>query len=71
VSLDSDMATSARNCLEGTITSVRERNGSVDMGVNIGEPLVARITRTSYERMDLKLGQKVWLVFKAESVKLY
>ena len=71
VSLDSDMATSARNCLEGTITSVRERNGSVDMGVNIGEPLVARITQTSYERMDLKLGQKVWLVFKAESVKLY
>jgi len=71
VSLDSDMTTSARNCLEGTITSVRERNGSVDMEVNIGEPMVARITRTSYERMDLKLGMKVWLVFKAESVKLY
>jgi tungstate transport system ATP-binding protein len=71
VSLTGEMTTSARNSLTGTVTAIRDRNGSVDIEVNVGEPLVARITPTSYEKMGLKLGQEVWLLFKAEAVKLY
>lgn len=65
------VATSARNSLRGRITAVRERNGTVDVVVDVGEMLMARITKGSYEEMGLRLGQGVYLIFKAEAVRLY
>jgi len=67
----SPVFTSARNTYRGTITAIREFNGSVDVSVNVGETLVARITSGSYRDLGLMLGGEVYLVFKAESVKLY
>jgi molybdopterin-binding protein len=67
----SPISTSARNTHRGRITAVRERNGTVDVVVDVGETLVARITEGSYRGMGLMLGGEVYLVFKAESVKLY
>jgi tungstate transport system ATP-binding protein len=67
----SSIATSARNTFHGHIVAVRDRNGSVDVVVDVGEALVARITKSSYQEMKLMLGGEVYLIFKAEAVKLY
>jgi tungstate transport system ATP-binding protein len=67
----SPISTSARNTLYGRITSVKERNGTVDVTVDSGDILIARLTKRSYVEMGLMLGGEVYLIFKAEAVKLY
>ena len=67
----SPISTSARNTHLGRITAVTERNGTVDVAVDVGETLVARITQASYREMGLMLGEEVYLIFKAEAVRLY
>jgi molybdopterin-binding protein len=67
----SPVSTSARNNLHGRITAIREANGSVDVTVDVGETLMARITPGSYREMGLMLGGEVYLIFKAEAVRLY
>jgi tungstate transport system ATP-binding protein len=71
ISMEEGPATSARNSITGRITGIRERNGSVDVEADMGEKLVARITRASYENMGLQLGMEVCFLFKAEAVRLY
>ncbi len=67
----STISTSARNIHHGRITAVRERNGTVDVTVDAGDLLIARITKRSYLEMGLVLGGDVYLIFKAEAVRLY
>ena len=64
-------SSSARNSFSGKISGIQQRNGSVDIRVEVGESLTARITSQSYSRMGLKLGEEITLIFKAESVKIY
>ena len=64
-------STSARNVFSGRISAIQERNGSVDIRVEAGESLTSRITTQSYAGMELKLGEEITLIFKAESVKIY
>ena len=65
------MASSARNVFRGRIVAIRDRNSSVEVTMDAGETFIARITGQSYREMDLRLGQEVYLVFKAEMVRLY
>jgi molybdopterin-binding protein len=65
------ISTSARNTHYGRITAVRERNGTVDVTVDTGDILIARLTKRSYMEMGLVLGGEVYLIFKAEAVRLY
>ncbi len=67
----SPISTSARNSHYGRIIAVRERNGTVDVTVDVGNILIARLTKRSYVEMGLVLGGEVYLIFKAEAVKLY
>lgn len=66
-----NVVTSARNVFCGRIIAIRERNASVEITVDAGEALIARITEASYREMDLRLGHDVYLLFKAEAVRLY
>jgi tungstate transport system ATP-binding protein len=70
LSLDK-VSTSARNTFRGRVVAVRERHASVEVTVEAGESFTARITRASYHDMGLRLGQELYLVFKAEAVRLY
>ena len=67
----STTAASARNTHKGRIVAIRERNDAIEVTVDAGETVTARLTRRSYVEMGLALGQEVYLIFKAESVKLY
>jgi len=62
---------SARNSFLGKITKIIEQNHLVKLEVDIGVPLVITITRESFQDMNLNLGSKVYLTFKASAVKLY
>lgn len=62
---------SARNSFLGKITKIIEQNHLVKLEVDIGVPLVTIITRESFQDMNLNLGSKVYLTFKASAVKLY
>jgi molybdopterin-binding protein len=63
--------TSARNVLPGTITGIEEKNGSVELTADAGEPLLSLITPESLQRLGFRTGGTVFLIFKAGSVKLY
>jgi len=62
---------SARNSFLGKITKIIEQNYLVKLEVDIGVPLVTIITRESFQDMNLNLGSKVYMTFKASAVKLY
>ncbi len=62
---------SARNSFLGKITKIIEQNHLVKLEIDIGIPLVVIITRESFFKMNLNLGNKVYLTFKASAVKLY
>ncbi len=62
---------SARNSFLGKITKIIEQNHLVKLEIDISIPLVVIITRESFFEMNLNLGSKVYLTFKASAVKLY
>jgi tungstate transport system ATP-binding protein len=62
---------SARNSFLGKITKIIEQNHLVKLEIDIGIPLVVIITGESFFEMNLNLGSKVYLTFKASAVKLY
>ena len=62
---------SARNSFLGKITKIIEQNYLVKLEIDIGIPLVVIITGESFFKMNLNLGNKVYLTFKASAVKLY
>ncbi len=59
---------SARNNLEGIITAMEETPNSYRITVNVGVPLIVKVTKRSVRDLDLKLGDTVYCVFKAMSV---
>ncbi len=65
------VVSSARNMFCGRVIAIRDRNAGVEITFDAGETLIARITDASYREMDLRLGQDMYLVFKAEAVRLY
>ena len=62
---------SARNSFLGKITKIIEQNHLVKLEIDIGIPLVTIITKESFQDMNLNLGSKIYLTFKASAVKLY
>jgi molybdopterin-binding protein len=61
---------SARNRFLGTITRMLPAGSQLRVTVDCGFPLVAVITRRSWEDMKLDIGQQIIASFKASSVRL-
>ncbi len=62
---------SARNSFSGRIIKIVEQNHLIKLEVDVGFNLVTIITRESFQDMNLNLGSKVYLTFKASAVILY
>jgi len=62
---------SVRNCLEGSIESLREEGPkSVLAVIDIGESrLLARVTHDAVEALGLSVGLRVWALLKAASLR--
>jgi molybdate transport system ATP-binding protein len=61
---------SARNVIEGVITSVRQRDVQVIATVSCGAEFQVQLTPGACKSLNLKAGLKVWLVVKTYSCHL-
>ena len=60
---------SVLNVFKGRISGVREEDGpQLDLSIDIGAPLIARVTRKSYDKLGLKLGSEVHAMIKAVAI---
>jgi molybdopterin-binding protein len=66
------MQLSARNQLEGTVKSVKTGAIMAEVVLEVagGQELVAEITKSSVERLQLKTGDRVTAIIKATEVML-
>jgi molybdate transport system ATP-binding protein len=61
--------TSLLNIFEGTITEIAESQGAqVEILLDIGVPLIARVTRRSTTELGLKVGDMVFAMVKAAAI---
>lgn len=61
---------SARNILEGSITSLEERAATVVCRVDAGVPFLVHVTRGALRDLELAERPRVWLVLKTHSCHL-
>lgn len=61
---------SALNNFEGTVTDIFPSRSGMEVVVDVGIILHAQISHESADRLKLGPGQKIWVHFKASSVKL-
>lgn len=62
---------SARNCYQGVITEVQKRVSLVEIKVDVGVELTSYITYHSFQKMELEVGDEVYITFKASAVHIY
>ncbi len=60
---------SMRNCILGEIYDYEVKGNRVDVYVDCGEKIVSEITLSSWKQMNLKIGEKVYVCFKASSAR--
>ena len=65
------LASSARNNFAGQVVQVSALGPQLEVLVDIGESLQARITRHSYDLLGLTIGGTVYVTFKASAVRVY
>lgn len=63
-----ELQSSALNRFPGTVTRAEALGDSLRVFVDVGVPLCALVTARSFEEMGLKVGQRVWVTFKATAV---
>lgn len=64
------IVSSARNSIEGSIRGTSILGDIVKIQIDIGRVFVVKITRKSFQEMNLNIGSKVFLTFKATAVRL-
>ncbi|MCH7698775.1 MAG: ABC transporter ATP-binding protein [Chloroflexi bacterium] len=67
---ESEIQTSVRNRLRGTVTGIKPAGAEVRVEADCGFPLVASITRRSLEELGIAIGTPVTASFKATAVHL-
>jgi len=61
---------SARNVMEGRITSLEQRGAVVVARVDCGVTFIVHITPGAVRALELSAGRRVWLVLKTHSCHL-
>jgi molybdate transport system ATP-binding protein len=61
---------SARNVLQGSLSSLRREGATVIAEVNAGERFVVHVTPSACESLHLALGVRVWLILKTHSCRI-
>jgi len=66
---ENKLLSTALNNFQGIIESIIPVPVGIEVQVNIGIKLYVKLSRESFEKLNLSLGKKVWISFKASSVK--
>lgn len=64
------LVSSARNTFEGRIVQISDLGSVVKLKVRAGKDFTVQITKRSFNEMKLSLDSRVFLAFKASSVKI-
>lgn len=64
------IVSSARNSFEGKITQIIDMGSLIKVKVSCNRDFYVQITRKSFDEMNLKVDNKVFMAFKASSVQL-
>lgn len=64
-------SSSARNCLCGTIENIEDLGPTSLVSIDAGVIFQAIVTRRSKKEMELQMGKKIFLTFKASSVNIF
>jgi tungstate transport system ATP-binding protein len=62
---------SARNTLKGNVLKIEEVDSTTMLIVDVGVEIVAQITKDSFKDFEIKIGDSVYITFKASSVSVY
>jgi tungstate transport system ATP-binding protein len=65
------ISTSARNSFAGAIAQVTDEGDLVSLIVDVGEKLRVKITKRSFQEMQLNLGSPVYVTFKSSSLETF
>jgi tungstate transport system ATP-binding protein len=65
------LSTSARNSFAGIIAQVTDEGDLVGLIVDVKEKLRVKITKRSFQEMQLNLGSPVYVTFKSSSIKTF
>jgi len=65
------LQSSARNCYLGKVTEITNRGAIIYLKVDVGNELTAMVTKASFEQMNIREGDSVYLTFKASAVHLF
>lgn len=68
LSLEIPTGISARNVLESTVDEIHSRSDRILVYVNVGQRLVVEITPEALNTLDLKNGQRIYLIIKSNSI---
>ena len=62
---------SARNSFSGEIESVIDKGATLFLTVTLPPRMVCLVTRNSFDAMELSVGKKIYLTFKASAVNVF
>ncbi|MFQ5925474.1 MAG: ATP-binding cassette domain-containing protein [Dehalococcoidia bacterium] len=65
------LRSSARNCLRGTITDINDRGSTLYLTVSTPLDFICLVTRRSFEEMGLRVGEEVYITFKASAIHVF
>lgn len=60
---------SARNVIPATVTRCEQHEGDVRVHLDAGERLVAKLTPSAVESLELAVGRQVFVVIKAQAIR--
>ena len=61
---------SSRNLIEGTIESLRPRDGFVDLIVSLPSRIRVRVTRAAATELRLRQGSRVWVAMRSRAFRI-
>jgi molybdenum ABC transporter ATP-binding protein len=65
------LRSTARNSLQGTITHISDRGTIIYVTVSVPQEFVCLITRQSFEELELREGERVFITFKASAIHIF
>lgn len=65
------LRSSARNYLRGTTTHINDRGSTLYLTVSTPLDFICLLTRRSFEEMGLRVGEEVYITFKASAIHVF
>jgi molybdopterin-binding protein len=62
---------SARNSFSGTITGISDKSSTLLLTINVPPDFVCLVTRNSFDAMELSVGRRIYITFKASAVNIF